>query len=621
MSSPPTRETAMSVALQEAQDRKRQKRAEDKAKRAQVLEGRLEALRAKSTGERTKPAPQRPKWETDQPYGGPEDAEISIEALSKAIGAPLRPTRQERPRMVGHSSTTSGTPDRDAAERSERLREIANRQSPAATKPPFADQRRPVEPSVAPPAPDDPRVTNGTLAPSPRVAEVLKTTVAPPPHVAPERPLQTASVPEEYARILETGTPAQILAGRNPADLKGEVRHAYYRAMGRAGVVAKMNNPDRKPVVRSPRAARGKYFDETPFALKVLRLRLKRGLTVVQLAEKSGISKSALTRIYSGPGRYMSEETIRCVAKGLGIQASILLNLEGALRPTAGEPGTAAGAATAPRIAPDGTAIPRTPREVLAGRKLRDLNVAEKNEYHVALGYASVKARRARGDARPFVRKPKGDAPRVAAAPAPTADTSEAFPRSGAAGLERLTAPRATDTPFMAALRGVMRDRCLTSSDVGRLTGLGNDIAAALLRGNRVPSSYTVAKLCQGLGVSQEDLKISTMFLRVPKTSPAPMPEPVVSVEPSESARVFAPVPEIEKGIPVPAFFLSREMYNFEGMERGDSFLAECPFGMAWPDFRHRFASMVSNVQKRTKHWYTTEDNATNTGIRVWRVV
>lgn len=566
----PRRETALSVAFQAADDRKNKKRQEDKARRKAALEQRLETLRNKPAGEKSKPAPQRPKWETDQPDYHTPPSSMEVLAMSRALAAPPTPTRRE--------------PIRQTMPAPRQVTRPVTSQPVASAAPP-----RFVEPSISPPARDDPRVINGTLAPSPRVAEVLKTTVAAPPVVQSERPLQTSSAPDEFARIKESGSPRQILAGRKPKDLTGSDREAYCRA------VERLCRAD--GILRKPRRARRGADRYTPFGITVTEYRIARGMTLHVLADLCGSTASTISKPFKDPAAVLPVQTVHRLADALEISPDVLLKLV----PTYDAPdplailagrgmkdlspdelsefraalGKASGAARMVRAAietkakrapvavaePEPVARWKTPREVMAGRPLGKLTADELHEYHIALGKASVAVRAERAAARV-----KARVEREAAAAAPK--------RRG-----RPPKPKPADVAPVAA------------SGVAGMFPL--------------PAAPLSAKAKYGIETAADPVEPVGTITHIEKPDLA----------------VHAPRPPIEKGIPVPGFFLSRDMFRFDEMDKGDSFLAEVPHGMTFEDFRTRFAAMVGNVQKKSRHWYITEEAADRSGIRCWRVI
>ena len=569
--SPPRRETALSVAFQAADERKNKRRAAEKQRRKVALEERLAAVRNKIGGERTKPAPQRPKWDTDQPDYHTPPSSMEVLAMSRALAAPPAPSRREPVRQTL-------PPPRQVT------RPVTSQPIASAAPPRF------VEPSISPPAPDDPRVINGTLAPSPRVAEVLKTTVAAPPVVQTERPLQTSSAPEEFARFKETGHPRQILAGRKPKDLTGSDREAYCRA------VERLCQADGK--VKKPRRARRDADRFTPFGITVTEYRIARGMTLHVLADLAGSSASTISKPFKDPAAVLPIHTVHRLADALEISPDVLLKVI----PTYDAPdplailagrgmkdlspdelsafraalGKASGAARMARAAietkakrapvavtePEPVARWKTPREVMAGRPLGKLTADELHEYHIALGKASVAVRAERAAARVKARVER----EAAAAAAPK--------RRG-----RPPKPKPADVAPVAA------------SGVAGMFPL--------------PAAPLSAKAKYGIEHTADPVGPVGTITHIEKPDLA----------------VHAPRPPIEKGIPVPGFFLSRDMFRFDEMAKGDSFMAEVPYGMTFEDFRTRFAAMVGNVQKKSRHWYITEEAADRSGIRCWRVI
>lgn len=85
-------------------------------------------------------------------------------------------------------------------------------------------------PRVQRPAPGDPRVLNGTMAPSPRVAERIAA-MQQNETVTKEREPGPSSLVDVWGDILETGNLVQIMAGRDPDQLTGRDRDAYDRVL------------------------------------------------------------------------------------------------------------------------------------------------------------------------------------------------------------------------------------------------------------------------------------------------------------------------------------------------------------------------------------------------------
>jgi hypothetical protein len=194
MNTDPDKDNTIRAALRKAAKKKRDEREQEKRERRAHLQSRLDALQEKQAGPKPKPGPQRPAWEQEEP--------------PPMSSAPM--TREEMTRSL--EQIANPTPPRPP------IKNRFERSPPVVVE----VKTRAVEPRRAAPAQEPPPPAEPTPAPAAAVA-------APPT----ERPLQDSPFPAAYLEMLRTGTPAQILAGRNPKDLKGDERDAYWKAVAR----------------------------------------------------------------------------------------------------------------------------------------------------------------------------------------------------------------------------------------------------------------------------------------------------------------------------------------------------------------------------------------------------
>lgn len=201
-------DNAMALALKRAKDKKEAEHAARRAEREEAKRVRVQAAAARLTQQQTAPPPTAQSEQVMRVVESMDDAILDAEAS-------LQP--QKPPSTAWHEKpaprTTTPRPVRQPQpEDSHRLPDHV--------------------PRVERPRPSDPRVRNGTLAPTPRVAEriaTMQTTETQ--ETAPAKPLQTSSRPEWYEGVLKTGNVLQILAGRTPDQLRGDDLEAYERVL------------------------------------------------------------------------------------------------------------------------------------------------------------------------------------------------------------------------------------------------------------------------------------------------------------------------------------------------------------------------------------------------------
>jgi transcriptional regulator with XRE-family HTH domain len=473
----------------------------------------------------------------------------------------------------------------DKAKREQRIRQLsAIAMGRASTPEPVVVQRLPPPP---PSGPDDPRVLNGTLAPSPKVAAILRASVSEAATEAaatkPPRPEQTGR-PEAWLEVLRSGTPSQILACRRAKDLKGDDLEAFNRARRReidavlagrrlkdlsAGELQAYHAVKARHLAlivdhNAPRAVR-KGAARSAVGRVIDKFRHEAGLTVRQLAEQAGLSRYRLTNAIAGRQQLRREE-----AALLGHFFNV--NPEPFMTSTTT---TSPSKAKAPPVALNGVTPPKTNPKRPGYNEQHDLK-----------------------------------------------------------RLLELTEPRDSDSYFQASLRRIMRSRGLMAQHVAKLCGLSSDVPGRLLRTGMAPAPATREKLINGLGVAEAELFGSDD----PQAEAAPVAArgavqaealaPVAQVaeddeltpEEARGAFLATPMVPVELDVPMPPIFLRSDRYPWN-MPKGGSFKAEVPFGMPWATFRSRFVKMIDRQSESLGHWYTFEESPDQGLIRVWRVI
>lgn len=528
-------ETALALALKRAAGEKIRKDRQSQEERRSRLQARKDVLR-----ERTASRPQEP-----EPIPAPQ------------TGAALQVSAQHFLQ--------------DKAAREDRIRQLTSIALGRSKAPePVRPERLPPPP---PSGPDDPRIKNGSLAPSPKVAAMLKATVseAAAEAAAPKPRITTSRYPDGWLEILQSGTPEQILATRKFKDLKGDDLEAFNRARQREfdALLAGRKLTELPPEDRSayyaiktrhmrlmtdhtrPRTQR-KGAARGPVGKTIDKLRHAAGLTADQVAEQSGVPKHRLTMIISGKRSAKAAE-----AALLGTFFHV--NPEKFMPPTPATEGTTSAAV-------NGVTRPKTPKRP---------------------GY-----------------NPDADLKRLA----------------------DLTEPRDSDSLFQANLRRIMRKRGLMAQHVAKLCGLSPDVPGRLLRTDDYPKAATREKLLAGLGVTAEELfgaPQAPVEAPVAPSSPAPVvvpPEPTDASSEPARATLVGPTVAVEMDVPMPPIVLNSDRYPWD-MPKGGSFKAEVPFGMPWAKFRRGFLSMLDRQSEKLGHWYTYEENEAESLIRVWRYI
>jgi len=534
-------ETAMSLALKRAAGAKLKKKLAKRDKRKADKEARLDRLKVKA------PDPQ------DQP-----PAAIPAPQTGAAMQVSAQHFLQEK------------------AAREKRIQQLASIALGRTKAPePVVIERLPPPP---PSGPDDPRILNGTLAPSPKVAEILKTMVS---EVAveaakPKRDERTGP-PEAWLEILRTGTPSQILATRPFKNLKGDDREAFDRARKREldAILAGRRFAD-----LSPEEKRDLYVTKTRH------MKLMTDLTAPRKRRKGAarsVAGKAIDRL-----RHKAGLTLVQTASGAGLTGNQL-------------------------------------RDIVSGRRPATLDEAAllarffhaKPEIFIVSTPAPIPAAKAPAPTLNGVTPPKTNPKRPGYNP-------EVALRQ----LTETTEPRDTDTFFQASLRRIMRSRGLMGLHVARLCGLTLDLPSRLLRDGSIPRPETREKLLAGLGVTEEELFGPATDTPEPKALQAapearlaaPAPEAVPEADPDRSAALVAPTVPVEMGVPMPVIVLRSDRYPWD-MPKGGSFKAEVPFGMPWATFRSRFLKMIDRQSESLGHWYTFEENEAEGLIRVWRYI
>lgn len=200
----PEPDNAIALALKRAKEKKDAERAAEKAERDEAKRARVQAAAARIKQRNEAPPP---------PIAQSEQAMRVVESMEDAIldaAGVVQPEVQPDPSWMNRPPPVVQRPQ---PEDSHRLPDTARR--------------------VQRPKPDDPRVKNGTLAPTPRVAErIAAMTPNTAAETAPrERPLQDKGRPDWYENVLKNGDLLQIRAGRDPATLKGDDLEAYQRVL------------------------------------------------------------------------------------------------------------------------------------------------------------------------------------------------------------------------------------------------------------------------------------------------------------------------------------------------------------------------------------------------------
>lgn len=395
--------------------------------------------------------------------------------------------------------------------------------------------------------------------PAPRVS-------APVPALPPaDRPLQTSAFPEAYMKVLEEGTPTEIAAGRDPATLKGVEAEAYTRAVERKEA-AKIHTP--KPggagTARPPKA----LPQLAEIGHVIHRLRLERDMTVETLQERAGMSKDTLWRIATGRRPLLARDR-DALAAALSVH-----------KETLGPVGEFTAKTGRPKAPPPPPETPEPPA--------------------------------------PPARESQAATPEIVPDPITTAQPVE---KRG------LLDPHPDDTVAQAVVRNHLKRIGSNPGAFSVALGYSHD---TIRRWLRVP----------GARLNPETLRKVATAIKAPlaslaqdygpqEASPAALPSPVTSEvraaihalrEETEPAALVAP--PIEKGIPVPveAIIIHADRYNWAGLGVGDSFFAECPFGMTLSLFEQRFANLLYRQQKKTGAWYVSESDEKAGGLRVWRV-
>jgi hypothetical protein len=200
-------DNAMAQALKRAKDKKEAEDAARRAERDEAKRVRVQAAAARLTQQ--PPAP--------PPSAQSEQAMRVVESMDDAI-------------LDAEASLQPPTPPDTSWHQKPAPRPAAKR--PVQQPQPEDSHRLPdYVPRVERPLPDDPRVRNGSLAPTPRVAERIATMQSEDPTPAPERPLSPSGRHPWHEQVLKNGNLLEILAGRTPDQLKGDDLEAYERVL------------------------------------------------------------------------------------------------------------------------------------------------------------------------------------------------------------------------------------------------------------------------------------------------------------------------------------------------------------------------------------------------------
>jgi len=597
-------DTALGLALKKAQDKKDEERKAKRDARRQQTQDRLEMLQAKSAQEPKpkKPAPQRPAWDGDVEVSTPQ-----LQAIAKKIGAPGTEERREHMRRIGQIARDRKSGDLTEAERKERMGRIARGESPSA--PPSPPQRY-VEPKATPPAPHDPRLLNGTLVPSERVAEHIKLSeAAPQPKPVVERPLQESSFPVGWAEILENGSPTAILATRQYSQLNDDEKAAYHRAKGRymEAITAEAG------VRHRPRRPRMALDLMSPLGRTITTLRLERAWTLAELSKASSVPVAFVSKMLNKRADSVPDDYLAKLASAFGIDVRDLTH------------------PAKPKVRGNRDMTPPERLAFLMGRA--HLGVAALCRL-AGLSPSTVQA--ALKGTRPMSTwTAKKLAPILKTYPAklmsiPT--TTEATPEpqledeiaEAAAPAPESEAEEPTVSTLGANIRRLAQSMGLSDRKVGQKAGLWPSVVHDIRhRPGRTPSHATLVKLATAL-----DTTVEGLLGEQPEPASVPGSSMVVIADTAygeiveAEAVTFLPRIEIEKGVPAPSSFkLRHEMYRFDELVKGDSIVAEVPYGIEWGVFYNRFSVMVANAQHRTQHLYHYEAAHDRSHIRLWRML
>jgi transcriptional regulator with XRE-family HTH domain len=406
-----------------------------------------------------------------------------------------------------------------------------------------------------------PVVAAAAASPAPSAPRVSAPVPALPPA---DKPLQTSAFPEAFMKVLEEGTPTEIAAGRDPATLKGIEAEAYARAVERKEA-AKVHNP----------APGGAGTARLPKALPKLaeighvihRLRLERDMTVETLQERAGMSKDTLWRIATGRRPLLAKDR-DALAAALSVH-----------KETLGPVGEFTAKTGRPKAPPPPPETPEPPA--------------------------------------PPVPEPQAATPEIVPDPIPTAQPVE---KRG------LLDPHPDDTVAQAVVRNHLKRIGSNPGAFSLALGYSHETIRRWLRvpGSRL-SPVTLQKVAAAIKVPLGSLAQECGPQDAP-AAPAPIAaaeaQPAIHAQREEPEPAAPITPPIEKGIPVPldAIIIHADRYNWAGLGIGDSFFAECPFGMTLPLFEQRFANLLYRQQKKTGAWYVSESDEKANGLRVWRV-
>lgn len=459
----------------------------------------------------------------------------------------------------------------DKTARERKIRELAR----IATRGEKAERPPTIEAEPKPITPDDPRVLNGTLAPSPRVAKHLApeavearqkdlvatgaATIRPPER---ERPLQTSPFPEGFLEKLETMSPQAILGGRKPSQLRGVELDAYRKAVGRRLRAGRNPSGPRKPAAR---------YKRTPLGIVVTEYRLAAKLTAKELAELADIKLWRLMDLMSFVKTPRAEE-IEALRKALDIpEEKLVLN---------------------------GIAAPE--------KNAKPAKLPAENRAHAEAVSDAMRAYYDRKAVDPRWYTPKeGDLPYQLR-------------------IKELIRAKNISPPRLAERANVTADVCrrmlrepaywTTLDKLKRIaTALGTTIEAIAPERLVPPERFPDPSLLSS--PSPEGIE---------KPSVGELVKAAVAEGYAAGAALATPSipkPPIEKGVPIPAFAVRSDWYRWEEMEKGDSFLATCPAGLPWPTFRDRFLKLADRQAEKLGHWYVNEADETAQTVRIWRIL
>lgn len=520
-----------------------------------------------------------------------------------------------------------------------------------------------VEEEPKPITPDDPRIQNGTLAPTPKVARHLEPEAVEAREretaawyeegfgtTEPERgrPLQTSPYPDGYLEWLATASPESIISGRELSQLTEDETEAYNHAIRRR---LETGTPEEILAGRDPsqlndaetegynRAVARRLETGTPE--EILAGRTRRELRGAELrAYKDACKRLQIDRRLSNPwvkkARRPSARFGRTPFGLLIDEYRLPLNLK------VYELAELAGLKTfqVNRIIAQ---VPGTPEQIEAIRSALDIPeerlvlngiTAPKSETKPAPKATETVAKKA--TAKPAAKPAKKKVPPLNSGPEHAVRVSKSmrafYDRRPAD--PRWSTPLEGDAPYQIALKRLIGEQNLSAHRLSEIANVNQSIVTrTLTRPGRKCSLKNLERIAAALGTTVAE--IAPDRLKAPKPAPdAPKPAPIhemiaagvssAMAAAERAAPVSAPSlprPPIEYGIPVPPLAIRSDWYRWEEMKKGGSFLAECPAGIAWETFRDRFLKLADRQAEKLGHWYVNEADDKTQTVRIWRIM